>query len=61
MVVKGSSFRILTTGNKRVPSGLYESITRKSYFFCNSRATSAVHPVWWLAPQPLPLSPWKYS
>ena len=24
-------------------------------------ATSAVHPVWWLAPMPAPLSPWKYS
>ena len=24
-------------------------------------AISAVHPVWWLAPMPAPLSPWKYS
>ena len=24
-------------------------------------ATSAVHPVWWLAPRPAPVSPWKYS
>jgi hypothetical protein len=24
-------------------------------------ATRAVHPVWWLAPSPAPLSPWKYS
>ena len=24
-------------------------------------ATSAVHPVWWLAPMPAPLSPWKCS
>ena len=24
-------------------------------------ATRAVHPVWWLAPRPAPLSPWKYS
>ena len=24
-------------------------------------ATSAVQPVWWLAPRPAPLSPWKYS
>src|SRR5262249_19288790 len=24
-------------------------------------ATSPVHPVWWLAPRPAPLSPWKYS
>src|SRR5438128_28322 len=23
--------------------------------------TSAVHPVWWLAPRPLPVSAWKYS
>ena len=23
--------------------------------------TSAVQPVWWLAPRPAPLSPWKYS
>ena len=28
---------------------------------CNSLATSAVQPVWWLAPIPAPLSPWKYS
>src|SRR5439155_705700 len=25
------------------------------------RVTSAVHPVWWLAPTPRPESPWKYS
>ena len=24
-------------------------------------ATSAVHPVWWEAPRPSPVSPWKYS
>ena len=24
-------------------------------------AISPVHPVWWLAPQPRPVSPWKYS
>ena len=24
-------------------------------------ATSPVHPVWWAAPSPAPLSPWKYS
>ena len=24
-------------------------------------ATNPVHPVWWLAPNPAPLSPWKYS
>src|SRR5262249_49372244 len=24
-------------------------------------ATSAVQPVWWLAPTPAPVSPWKYS
>jgi hypothetical protein len=23
--------------------------------------TSAVQPVWWLAPRPRPVSPWKYS
>src|SRR5439155_6319754 len=27
----------------------------------NNDATSAVQPVWWLAPKPAPLSPWKYS
>jgi hypothetical protein len=27
----------------------------------SSGATSPVHPVWWLAPSPAPLSPWKYS
>ena len=26
-----------------------------------SFATKAVQPVWWLAPMPAPLSPWKYS
>ena len=25
------------------------------------RSTSAVQPVWWLAPRPRPVSPWKYS
>ena len=25
------------------------------------RTMSAVHPVWWLAPTPRPVSPWKYS
>jgi hypothetical protein len=28
---------------------------------CSNFATSAVQPVWWLAPMPAPLSPWKYS
>jgi len=28
---------------------------------CMHRATTPVHPVWWLAPSPAPLSPWKYS
>src|SRR5690242_545407 len=27
----------------------------------SSLATSPVQPVWWLAPMPAPLSPWKYS
>ena len=27
----------------------------------NSNATRPVQPVWWLAPRPAPLSPWKYS
>ena len=26
-----------------------------------SRVTRAVQPVWWLAPSPCPVSPWKYS
>src|SRR6476469_1473774 len=26
-----------------------------------SLATRPVQPVWWLAPRPLPVSPWKYS
>ena len=26
-----------------------------------SRTTSEVHPVWWLAPRPSPVSAWKYS
>ena len=26
-----------------------------------ARAIVPVHPVWWLAPSPAPLSPWKYS
>ena len=25
------------------------------------RAIPPVQPVWWLAPMPAPLSPWKYS
>lgn len=28
---------------------------------CNSFATRPVQPVWWEAPTPRPLSPWKYS
>src|SRR5262249_31766742 len=28
---------------------------------CKVRATMPVQPVWWLAPRPAPLSPWKYS
>ena len=28
---------------------------------CIVLATSPVQPVWWLAPSPAPLSPWKYS
>jgi len=28
---------------------------------CMVRAIKPVHPVWWLAPSPAPLSPWKYS
>src|SRR3989441_13317852 len=28
---------------------------------CIRRATTPVQPVWWLAPSPAPLSPWKYS
>ncbi len=27
----------------------------------NHRVTRAVQPVWWLAPSPWPVSPWKYS
>jgi hypothetical protein len=26
---------------------------------CSSLATRPVQPVWWLAPRPAPLSPWK--
>ena len=28
---------------------------------CMVRAMRPVQPVWWLAPRPAPLSPWKYS
>ena len=28
---------------------------------CIPRAMTPVQPVWWLAPRPAPLSPWKYS
>src|SRR5436190_1372657 len=28
---------------------------------CIMRAMTPVQPVWWLAPRPAPLSPWKYS
>ena len=28
---------------------------------CMALAIIPVHPVWWLAPSPAPLSPWKYS
>lgn len=35
--------------------------SRYSPFCSRSLATNPVHPVWWLAPMPAPLSPWKYS
>ena len=45
-----------------------EAVTARGsdYFrFCPSasrnRVASAVQPVWWLAPTPRPVSPWKYS
>ena len=28
---------------------------------CSSLATRPVQPVWWMAPTPRPVSPWKYS
>lgn len=48
------------------PTGLQNAILRAAtafqwVWFSISRATSAVHPVWWLAPRPCPVSPWKYS
>ena len=39
-------------------SNVFASSEPKSWI---SVATSPVHPVWWLAPSPAPLSPWKYS
>ncbi len=38
--------------------------SQRGWRHCHSSirlAISAVHPVWWLAPMPAPLSPWKYS
>jgi hypothetical protein len=39
-------------------SNFFGSRNPKSWI---SLATTPVHPVWWLAPRPAPLSPWKYS
>src|SRR4051812_24178940 len=41
------------TSRNRAPSTLPNSSM--------SEATSPVQPVWWLAPMPAPLLPWKYS
>ncbi len=41
--------------------GMAGSRSSSSPKTCSIRATSAVQPVWWLAPRPAPLSPWKYS
>ena len=43
-------------GERRDPrSGRYSPLCWRSF------ATSPVQPVWWLAPTPAPVSPWKYS
>ena len=37
------------------------STARRRAVDSSSLATRAVQPVWWLAPRPAPVSPWKYS
>jgi hypothetical protein len=47
---------------RRVPGWILARPTHVASPLCSmSLATSPVHPVWWLAPIPAPLSPWKYS
>ncbi len=52
---------------KKVLIELVEKLLSRRSFrnyspLCSSSfATSAVHPVWWLAPSPAPVSPLKYS
>ena len=41
--------------------GLEAALVRWRIRSSMQRTTSAVHPVWWLAPTPRPVSPWKYS
>src|SRR6185295_12768995 len=47
--------------NDHVVWGRHGISSLYSPFCCSSLATSPVQPVWWLAPRPAPLSPWKYS
>jgi predicted house-cleaning noncanonical NTP pyrophosphatase (MazG superfamily) len=64
----GFAGRIVWSGNSQALEGRSESrpraIQSAALIMWNRvvvTATSPVQPVWWLAPTPAPLSPWKYS
>ena len=45
------------------PMAIYAALRASCFAACcsSSLATRPVQPVWWLAPRPAPVSPWKYS
>ena len=54
-----SGRRSCTSGVTLGRSSILRMSVRAKY--CMKSATTPVQPVWWLAPMPAPLSPWKYS
>src|ERR1700733_5158581 len=54
-------FHVLLSPGAVVQESRSGALPRNSAACCSSLATTAVHPVCWLAPSPLPLSPSKYS
>ena len=50
-----------TRSSRNLPRSSCRSLASTRPKMSSSGATRPVHPVWWLAPSPAPLSPWKYS
>jgi len=57
----GSGKLHLQRGRDAVPEQDARAENLYSPLCWSSLATRLVQPVWWLAPRPAPLSPWKYS